>query len=140
MHVHGTPGRLAAAVTAGLAGLVLAAAPAKADAGLPPWDGGCNSSHGHCWIYSNHVEFRWLASDAYMSASTNTWEATIYNHLEGSTRAPWIDVVTPNGRHLSYPGLASSGSSVTWKKGYPIVSWRLCDPNAGGCTAFVRAP
>jgi hypothetical protein len=128
----GTQTRLAAAVAAGLLGIVPAAAPAQAANGT-----GCNSSHGHCWaVFDSGV----ASSEAYMSASINTWQATIYNYqyFTGAP-LPWIDVVTLNGRHLSYPGIGGGGVAK-WKKGYAIVSWRLCDPTVGRCTQFVTVP
>ena len=59
--------------------------------------------------------------------------------LERSTPTdnPWVQFIVSDGtsRTYSYHDLEENGAS--WYVSYYIATWRLCDPYAGYCTAFV---
>ncbi|MFI5933378.1 hypothetical protein [Actinoplanes sp. NPDC051494] len=50
----------------------------------------------------------------------------------------WIDVQVPGGRTIRYYGIDNDFYQVH-AISYTVASWRLCDPYATYCTAWVKA-
>ncbi|MBG0567538.1 hypothetical protein [Actinoplanes aureus] len=140
-------GGIAAAFAATISTLALTTVPAQAAPAGPVAT--CNSARNHCYIGYQYINPTYYAGDSegwfLPNRYNNNWSIRIYNE-NNQDEVPWIDVIVKDtGATIRYKGVKNNGTTDGGYKdyddrGFAVSKWRLCDPFAGRCTAFVTPP